>query len=184
MWFFARSHSFEASYFSLFFICCLRSFSSLHEVPFSMMTPFNAIRVPGIDSNDGSVIDVLLQRFLGFLSLLTITSHLDSRHFLSLCCGTLQTWGYSSFINIFSPFFWPWLFLMFCILTTRASTSKQFWSTCVLVRVRSDSLADMRLRIWNKTMAVRIFRSAKIANFGGLFFQIVHLFRLGSNGFL
>ena len=54
----------------------------------------------------------------------------------------------------------------------------------MLVRVRSDSLADMRLRIRNKTMAVRIFRSAKIVNFGGLFFQIVHLFRLGSNGFL
>ena len=73
---------------------------------------------------------------------------------------------------------------MFCILTKRASTSKQFWSTCVLVRVRSDSLADVRLRIRNKTMAVRIFRRGKIANFGGLFFQIVHLFRLGSNGFL
>ena len=28
------------------------------------------------------------------------------------------------------------------------------------------------------------FRSAKIGNFGGLFLQIVHLFRLGSNGFL
>ena len=50
---------------------------------------------------------------------------------------------------------------MFCILTKRASTSKQFWSTCVLVRVRSDSLADMRLRIRNKTMAVRIFRSGE-----------------------
>ena len=48
---------------------------------------------------------------------------------------------------------------MFCILTKRASTSKQFWSTCVLVRVRSDSLADMHLRIRNKTMAVQIFRS-------------------------
>ena len=47
---------------------------------------------------------------------------------------------------------------MFCILTERASTSKQFWSTCVLVRVRRNSLADMRLRIRNKTMAVRIFR--------------------------
>ena len=50
---------------------------------------------------------------------------------------------------------------MFCILTKRASTSKQFWSTCVLVRVRSDILADMRLRIRNKTMAVRIFRSGE-----------------------
>ena len=54
----------------------------------------------------------------------------------------------------------------------------------VLVRVCSDSLADMRLRIWDKTMVVRLFRSAKIANFGGLFFQIARLFRLGSNGFL
>ena len=54
----------------------------------------------------------------------------------------------------------------------------------VLVGVRSDNLADMRLRVWKKTMAVRVFRSAKIGNFGGLFFQIVHLFRLGSNGFL
>ena len=35
-----------------------------------------------------------------------------------------------------------------------------------------------------KTMAVRIFRSGKITNFGGLFFQIVHLFRSGNNGFL
>ena len=35
-----------------------------------------------------------------------------------------------------------------------------------------------------KTMAVWTFRSAKIANFRGLFFQIVHLFRLGNNGFL
>jgi hypothetical protein len=34
-----------------------------------------------------------------------------------------------------------------------------------------------------KTMAVRIFRSGKISNFGGIFFPIVHLFRLGSNGF-
>ena len=34
------------------------------------------------------------------------------------------------------------------------------------------------------SLAASIFRSAKIANFGGLFFQIVHLFRLGSNGFL
>ena len=73
--------------------------------------------------------------------------------------------------------------LTFCILTKRASTSKQFWSTCVLVRVRCDSLADMRLRIRNKTMAVRYFEAGKIANFGGLFLQIVHLFRLGSNGF-
>ena len=32
---------------------------------------------------------------------------------------------------------------------------------CVLVRVRSDSLADMGLRIRNKTMAVRIFRSGE-----------------------
>ena len=68
--------------------------------------------------------------------------------------------------------------------TKRASTLKEFWSTCVFVRVRSDNLADMRLRIWKKTMVVRVFRSAKIANFGGLFFQIAHLFRLGSNEFL
>ena len=34
-----------------------------------------------------------------------------------------------------------------------------------------------------KTMAVRIFRSGKISNFGGIFFPIVHLFRLGSIGF-
>ena len=73
---------------------------------------------------------------------------------------------------------------MFCILTKRASTSKQFWNTCVLVRVRSDSLADMRLRIRNKTMAFEYFEAGKIANFGGLFFQIVHLFSLGSNGSL
>ena len=34
-----------------------------------------------------------------------------------------------------------------------------------------------------KTMAVCLFRDTKIANFGGLFFPIVHLFRLRSNGF-
>ena len=34
-----------------------------------------------------------------------------------------------------------------------------------------------------KTMAVPIFPSAKLANFGGIFFPIVHLFHLGSNGF-
>jgi hypothetical protein len=34
-----------------------------------------------------------------------------------------------------------------------------------------------------KTMAVRIFRRAKISNFGEIFLPIVHLFRLGSNGF-
>jgi hypothetical protein len=47
------------------------------------------------------------------------------------------------------------------------------------------------VRVWlkhacvfaTKTMAVRIFRSGKISNFGGIFFPIVHLFRLGSNGF-
>ena len=34
-----------------------------------------------------------------------------------------------------------------------------------------------------KTMAVLIFQSAKLANFGGNFFPIVHLFRLGSSVF-
>jgi hypothetical protein len=51
------------------------------------------------------------------------------------------------------------------------------------LRVRSASLADMRMRICYQTMAVRIFQSGKILNFGGIFFPIVHLFRLGSNGF-
>ena len=32
-------------------------------------------------------------------------------------------------------------------------------------------------------MAVQIFRSTKMSNFGGIFFAIVHLFRLGGNGF-
>jgi hypothetical protein len=49
------------------------------------------------------------------------------------------------------------------------------------LRVRSASLAETRMRISTKTMAVRIFRSGKISNFGGIFFPIVHLFRLGSN---
>ena len=51
------------------------------------------------------------------------------------------------------------------------------------LRVRSASLADLRMRFATKTMAVRIFRSGKIANFGGIILEIVHLFRLGSNGF-
>ena len=34
-----------------------------------------------------------------------------------------------------------------------------------------------------KTMEVRIFQSAKLTNFGGIFFPIVHLFRLGSSGY-
>ena len=73
---------------SPFFLSVVSGFSPRYTNLFQLS---NAVRVPGIDSNDRSVIDVLLQRFLGFLSLLTITSHLDSRHFLSLCCGTLQT---------------------------------------------------------------------------------------------
>jgi hypothetical protein len=51
------------------------------------------------------------------------------------------------------------------------------------LRVRSASLADFACVFSTKTMAVRIFRSGKIANFGGIIFAIVHLFRLGSNGF-
>ena len=32
-----------------------------------------------------------------------------------------------------------------------------------------------------KTMAVQIFQSVKLTNFGGIFFPIVHLFRLGAD---
>ena len=52
------------------------------------------------------------------------------------------------------------------------------------MRVRSASSIDVCMRIRTKTVAIRIFRSARIATFGGLFFPIVHLCRLGSNGFL
>ena len=50
------------------------------------------------------------------------------------------------------------------------------------LRVRSASLTDVRVRISNKNNGG--LNISKIANFGGLFFQIVHLLRLGNNGFL
>ena len=49
---------------------------------------------------------------------------------------------------------------------------------------QSRSIISMHACVFaTKTMAVRIFRSGKISNFGGIFFPIVHLFRLGSKGF-
>ena len=44
-------------------------------------------------------------------------------------------------------------------------------------------LSSARAQWELETMAVRIFQSAKLTNFGGNFFLIVHLFRLGSSGF-
>ena len=69
--------------------------------------------------------------------------------------------------------------LVICI-TERVSTSKHVrWLCACAVRVWLSCACVFAI----KTMAVRIFRSAKISNFGGIFLPIVHLFRLGSNGF-
>jgi hypothetical protein len=54
------------------------------------------------------------------------------------------------------------------------------------LRVRSASLADTRMRICYKNNGgsnISKRGSGKISNFEGIFFPIVHLFRLGSNGF-
>jgi hypothetical protein len=77
-------------------------------------------------------------------------------------------------------------YVIFIVMSTSKSRD---WSLFMKIhssslRVRSASLADLRMRIfYQNNGGSRIFRSEKIANFGGIIFAIVYLFRLGSNGF-
>ena len=50
--------------------------------------------------------------------------------------------------------------------------------------LRSDCLIDVQIRIKTEQWQFEYFEAQRIANFGGRFFPIVHLFRLGRNGFL
>ena len=73
--------------------------------------------------------------------------------------------------------------IIFCCFTEEIGENPQVKS---IFRVCACAV-----RVWltcacvfaTKTMAVRIFRSGKIAKFIRIIFAIVHLFRLGSNGF-
>ena len=74
------------------------------------------------------------------------------------------------------------------ILLHEVSSHDLFCITKLAPRVR---LCACAVGVWlmcacefvTKTMAVRMFQSAKLTNFGGNFFPIVHLFRLGNSGF-
>jgi hypothetical protein len=67
--------------------------------------------------------------------------------------------------------FIPWFY--FVVFTGEIGENPQGKSIFASARA---SVADLRMRIATKT-------SGKIGNFGGIIFAIVHLFRLGSNGF-
>jgi hypothetical protein len=71
-------------------------------------------------------------------------------------------------------------FVVFIVEIGENPQGKFIFPVCLCVR--NASLSERACVFATKTMAVRIFRSAKISNLGGMFFPIVHLFRLGSNG--